>query len=251
MKTKSILLFSLSISLLSLLSLSFASCASGNKDGEKAKADYQQSLQDSIKAIQAEIESANQRLESLRDSIDQSLLNFTTVANPREVGSYIILTSAKKNYPLSATGIAVRLDESGVFQLIVALSGKPFNQIAVSAAGQSIESDVVPRDQGLNYQTDQLTTVMFSGRVTDSIAAFIASTPDQITLSYRQSREVKSIKLSPNDKELISRTFMLYKQRCQLSLLEHKIPLLHQKINLIRVHLDNKDLAPSDSTQSK
>ncbi|MGN0237816.1 MAG: hypothetical protein ACI4AK_07025 [Lepagella sp.] len=251
MKTKPILLCSLSFSLLFLLSLSFASCASGNKDGEKAKADYQQSLQDSIKSIQAEIESANQSLESLRDSINQSLLNFTTVANPREVGSYIILTSAQKRYPLSATGVAARLDESGVFQIIAALSGKAFNQIAVSADGQCIESDVVPRDQGLNYQTDQLTTVMFSGRVTDSIASLIASAPDQVTLSYRQAREVKSLKLSPADKEMISRTYQLYKQRCQLSLLEHKIPLLHQKINLIRVHLDNKEIAPSDSTQSK
>lgn len=227
--------------------LMLAGCVAKSNDGEKARADYAASLSDSIAAVQSEIDSCDSRISVLRDDVADRMADFTTVSNPREAGSYTILTSYKDKYPLRSTGLVARINDNGQFELIAALAGQPFDCIEVQAPEVTVSSATVPNDQALNYRTAALTTVLFTGPEADSIGEMISENElNPLTVVYMQGRPVKSVKLSDGEAKMISYTYMLYKRRQDLAHLERKVPMLHEKINLLRLHRD-KDNMQNDS----
>lgn len=220
--------------------LLLAGCAGRNHEGEKSKAEYDKSLSDSISAIKSEIDSCNEQISFLRDRVGEWLHDFTTVTNPREAAPYIIMTSAKNQYPLKSTGIIARLNDSYQFELIAALSGKHFDCINVVSGSNSISSEVVPNDQALNYRTESLTTVSFTGGKADSIGQLISDNElNPLTLNFLNGgKPVQSVKINNNEAKIISYTYILYKDNKEMKRLEHRVPMLHEKINLIRLHQD-------------
>lgn len=215
-----------------------AGCVSrNNSEGEKARADYASSLGDSIAAIEQQIDSCNSTIGVLRDKVAGWLPDFTTVSNPREAGSYVILTSYKNRYPLASTGLLARINDSGQFELVAALSGKAFESITVNGPSVTASSAVVPHDQALNYRTAALTTVSFTGAQADSIGQLIADNElNPLTVTYMQGRPVQSWRIPESDAKMISYTYMLYSSQRELNRLERRVPMLHEKINLLRAH---------------
>lgn len=217
------------------------SCASKTNDGEKARADYDRALSDSIEIVRQEIDSCNSQITVLRDQVNGWLPDFTTVSNPREAGSYMILTSFKDRYPLTATGLVARINDNSQLELVAALSGKPFDRIAVQGSSDTASSSIVPNDQALNYRTPSLTTVLFTGEEADAVCELIADNElNPLTVTYLQNeRPVQSWRLPADNARMISYTYMLYKNNRELHRLERRVPMLHEKINLLRVHKDH------------
>lgn len=221
-----------------------SSCGAKDNNSEKAKADYDKALSDSIESITQQIDSCDAQISVLRNKVGEWLRDFTTVDNPREAAPYMILTSSRGKYPLKSTGLIARINDSGQFELIAALSGKPFESISVVSGEDTATSDVVPNDQALNYRTDALTTVSFTGAKADSIGMLIADNElNPISVSFISSRPVGPIRLSAADAKMISYTYMFYKTNRDMQRLERMVPMLHEKINLIRLHKDRADLA--------
>ena len=213
------------------------SCVKRVDNSEKTRADYEKTLTDSIQRIKAEIDSCNDCIATLRDKVSERMNDFTTVANPREVGSYTIFTKFKTKYPLKSTGLVARIDENEKFELVAALSGKPFQQVSVQAASESAETGVVPNDQALNYRTASLTTVLFSGEKADSVGRLIADNElNPLTVVYLQDNPVSSAGLTGEAAEMISQTWLLYNDMAELHRLERRVPMLHERINLLRQH---------------
>jgi len=216
------------------------SCGRKPGDGEKARADYDRSLSDSIAVVEQEIDSCNSQIGIIRDRVNGWVCDFTTVSNPREAGSYMILTSFKNRYPLTSTGLVSRINDNNGFELVAALSGKAFDRITVQGSSASASSDVVPNDQALNYRTASLTTVMFTGAAADSIGSLVADNDqDPIIVTFvGASGPVQSWRLPEENAKMISYTYLLYNNSKELNRLERRVPMLHEKINLLRIHKD-------------
>lgn len=234
-------------SLLILVALA-AGCAKRADNAAEARADYSRSLSDSIAVIETQVDSCENQITELRDQVNGWLPDFTTVTNPREAGSYIILTSARKLYPLTGTGLVARINDSGQFELIAALASKPFDRISVNGPSVTASSETVPNDQALNYRTPALTTVLFSGERADSIGMLIADNElNPITVTYYQGGAVGSWKIPAENAKMISYTYLLYDTQRRLGKAERRLPMLREKINLLRAHRDKR--AEQDSAR--
>lgn len=213
---------------------------SGKKDNAgKTRADYAQSLQDSVTALKAEIDSCNSNIAMLRERQDVWLRDFTTVANEREAAPYMIYTPFKGKYPPASTSLMARLAENGQFELVAACSGKRFNSITVTAPSVSATSDVVPADQALNYMAGNLNVVMFTGTAADSIGHLIADNQlNDITVTFVNNSPVASWKMPLDYSKMIMATYELYASQRDMNAMERCIPMLSRKIDLLRQHID-------------
>lgn len=214
-------------------------CGGKNDKGEKARADYGLALQDSIEVMQQQIDSCNSNIARLNDETGAMLHDFTTVGNPREVGTYIIFSTFKDKYPLRSTGVVARVNDNGQFELVAALSGKRFDQIRVLAPDMALESEVVPNDQALNFRNQNLTTVLFTGSRADSIGALIADNAlNGLKVDYLQGGTVSTWTMPVENADMITATYRLYSNMKERARLERRVPMLHEKINLLRAHKD-------------
>lgn len=213
---------------------------SGKKDNaEKARADYARSLQDSVTALKAEIDSCNDNIAMLRKRQDVWLRDFTTVANEREAAPYMIYTPFKEKYPPASTSLMARLAENGQFELVAACSGKRFNSITVTAPSVSATSDIVPADQALNYMAGNLNVVMFTGTAADSIGHLIADNQlNDITVTFVNNGPVASWKMPLDYSKMIMATYELYASQRDMNAMERRIPMLSRKVDLLRQHID-------------
>lgn len=227
--------------LAALAALMCAGCVQRVDNSKETREGYERSLQDSIEIVKQEIDSCNSQISRLRDQNGVWLRDFSTVANPREVGSYIIYTPFKNKYPLRATGLMARINDSGQYELIATHSGAAFNQIEVSVPSVSISSEIVAQDQALNYRNEGLSTVTFTGEKADSIGKLIADNElNNIKVTYLQGRPVGSWNVPQDYAKMLSYTYLLYSGTSEMQKLERKVPMLHEKINLLRAHMENK-----------
>ncbi|MCM1369330.1 MAG: hypothetical protein NC204_03040 [Candidatus Amulumruptor caecigallinarius] len=217
-------------------------CARRNDSAKEQRENYSRALGDSIEIIKQEIDSCNSVIDSTGKRIAEMLGNFVTVANPREVGSYMIYAPMKNKYPAHSTALMSRINDSEQFELIATLSGKPFDMIRVFVAGASVYSGVVPHDQALNYRSNGITTVLFTGEKADSIGSIIAHhEDDRIIVSYLQGgATADEWILNADCAKMITLTYNLYSANRELNRLERRVPMLHEKINLLRAHLDRR-----------
>lgn len=196
--------------------------------------EWKASLADSVASLQQTVKLTEDSLATAYSTVDSMLSLFTFVDNPREVEGYTILKAARDHYPLTRTGLTARIAKSEAFELIAALSGGSFTSIAVSAGGKTVESATVGHDQGLNYRSGGLNTVLFTGAKADSIGRLVAaSAPDAITVSYIGSTR-RTIKMQPADAMIVTLTWKLAEARAEVSRLERTLPLLSRKIDLLR-----------------
>lgn len=194
-----------------------------------------QSLDDSVAQLSREVSDSEMRLDVLTVSVDSMLRSFSHVSNPREVEGYIILSSWRGRYPLTSTGIVARITESEGLELIAALSGGTFTHISVSCGGETVESDVVPHDQALNYRAGGLNTVAFFGQRADSVAEFIATDSNgNIELNYIENSVTGRLRISDDAKRMIAETWRLYSSRREMERLERTLPLLNARIATLR-----------------
>lgn len=215
------------------------SCSGGNDKQKKAEADYLRSMDDSIAVLNQEIDSCNSAIQSLRTSEDIWLHDFTTVSNPREAAPYIIYSAAKDKYPPKSTGLLARLADNGQFELIASLTGGTFDQIVVESSGESISSEVIPPDQALNYTAGGLNTVLFTGPSADSIGQLIADNDlSTIKLIFMKGKPVNSINIPQMERTMIMASYQFYAAQKEINRLERRIPMLANKIKILRVHKD-------------
>lgn len=214
-------------------------CTGQKDNAENARADYARSLQDSVTALKAEIDSCNDNIARLREQQDVWLRDFTTVANEREAAPYMIYTPFRGKYPPASTSLMARLAENGQFELVAACSGKRFNSITVTAPSVSATSDVVPADQALNYMAGNLNMVMFTGTAADSIGHLIADNQlNDITVTFVNNGPVASWKMPLDYSKMIMATYELYASQRDMNAMERRIPMLSRKIDLLRRHID-------------
>lgn len=242
--TKGILTFILLIGMLPILS---AGCSGNPKkeEGKKARAEWVASLDDSIKFCEWEIDSCKNNIQILHDKVGDMLKGFVAISNPREVEGYTIRNGWQNRYPLQSTGIIARITMDEGFELIAANTGKPFQQIEVRSGDKSCVSEIVPHDQGLNYRRGNLTTVLFSGEKADSIGMFISENSlNGVTLVFINNGPVSSMKIPHDNLNMIADTWMVYSTHKEVERLEREVPILHQKINVLRQTIEReKDAA--------
>lgn len=219
--------------------LSLTSCGGKKEDGAARREAYTNALDDSIAAVTAEIDSCTNGVKEMHDQAGKWLLDFTTVENPREVGSYIIYTPFRNRYPLTATGLVARVIDTGEFQLVAALSKGTFDRIEVSCGDITLSSETVPHDQALNYRTAGLNTVTFSGEKADSIGRFICDNElENIRVSYCGNGVAGSWTMPEDYKKMVMATWMFYNSSRSAKHLEQREAKLHEKLNLLRAHRD-------------
>lgn len=222
-----------------------------DEKSEKAKADYGRALSDSIAIIEQQIDSCKNEIKIHQDNADVWIRDFTTVGNPREVGTYIIYTPFVKLYPLTSTGLVARINDSEQFELVAALSGGVFDQISVVSGEDAAMSAVVPHDQALNYRNSGLNTVSFTGDEADAIGKLIFDNElNPITVQYLQGGKVASSWKVPLDYvKMLSYTYALYNSTREANRLNMRVSMLHEKVNLLRAHQDRiQNQQASDST---
>lgn len=214
-----------------------ASCGARTETGKEAQETYGHSLNDSIRAVEADIDSCREQITLLNDQIGAWMRDFTNVANPREAGGYLIKTDWKNRYPLTSTGIVARLNDNGQFELIAALKGGNFDCISVAGPTESASSDIVPNDQALNYRAAGLTTVLFTGPKADEIGRLISDNQlNPLTLDFLQGSRVSSWKIPADNAKMISYTYLLYDAQRNVARAQAKIPMLQEKIKILRIH---------------
>lgn len=231
------------IPLVALVALASVSCKRLKKPAaaeEREKFIY--SLNDSIAAYRQQIESSTEALTALQGEIGELIQDFEHVANPREVEGYYIYKGWKGRYPLKQTGLVARINESEGFEIIATLTGGLFNQISVTASGNSVTSAVVPHDQALNYRAGSLNTVCFYGAAADSIGSFIADNmPEKISVSYLNGKKTGSLLIPADEKEMIAATWQLYSSQKESHRIEKEIPMLSRRIDVCRRMLESAD----------
>lgn len=200
------------------------------------------SLNDSIAEYGRRLKAVNAELTDARAGVAELIGRFDYVNNPRQVEGYYILNGWKDRYPLHQTGLVARITEDERFDLIATLTGAVFNEVAVTADGQTVQSAVVPHDQALNYRAGNLNTVCFSGEKADSIGAFIGSVGDvKATVHYLNGSRTGSLVLPADEKDMIAATWQLYSRQKRLHSLEKEIPRLSGRIAACRRMLETKD----------
>lgn len=225
--------------LIGITALALASCGGKKTDDGARGREYGRMLGDSIAITQQEIDSCGSQIKILNENTATWLRDFTTVSNPREVGSYMIYTPFKDRYPLRSTGLVARINDTGKFELVAALSRGTFNQIEVRTGDMAIASEVVPNDQALNYRTDALTTVSFTGAKADSIGQLIADNAlNDVKVVFLENRIVVSWNMPADYRKMIMATWMLSSVSSEANRLERRVQMLHEKINILRTHKD-------------
>ncbi len=231
---KKILFFAL------LPALLLGACTGKKSDKAQAQDAYKASLKDSIEVAEHQIDSCKLAIVDITEFVDATMNNFTVVDNPREVEWYYILKSWTGKYPLQSTGLVARITKSEQLELIAALKGGTFDQIQLQSGVDSMESDVVPHDQALNYRREGLTTVMFNGAKADEVGAFIADNElNNLKLIFLEKGKVKGSWVLNNDtKKMVSVTWALANGMKNLNTTEMKMKLLSNKIDILRKHLE-------------
>ncbi len=224
--------------LLAVIGLTLAGC-SGVKKPEAAveRENWLLSLNDSIKLYQQQTEEVTANLSELKNRIGEVIVDFDYVSNPREVEGYYIFKGWKDRYPLTTTGLVARITEDERLELLATLSGATFNEIGVTAGGETRSSGVVPHDQALNYRTPEFNKVCFSGAKADSVAMLIAESPSS-EIIYLEGGKRKAVKLPADQQAMLAATWRLYALQKEAHGYEKELPRLAGKIAACRRMLD-------------
>lgn len=200
------------------------------------------SLNDSIAKYEKEKADVETLLQEARDKVGGIVGYFDYVNDPRQVEGYYIFTGWKDRYPMQKTALVARVTEDERFELIATLTGGQFNEIGVTAAGETVASEVVPHDQALNYRSGNLNTVCFYGTKADSVGQFISThSTDEITVVYLNGNKTGSLRLPSDEKQMVARTWELYAAQKNLHSLEKELPRLSGKIAACRRMIEKTD----------
>ena len=223
-----------------LPALLLGACTGKKTDRAAAQKVYKESLKDSIEVIEHQIDSCKLAMVDMTEFVDNTLNKFTVVENPREVEGYYILKDWAGKYPLQSTGLVARITKSEQLELIASLKGGTFDQIQVVSGVESMESDVVPNDQALNYRRDGLTTVMFSGAKADEIGSFIADNElNNLKLVFLENGKVRSSWVMPVETaKMATITWALSNGMKNLNKTEMNMKVLSQKVYILRKHIE-------------
>lgn len=236
MKIKKLIAFA------AIASILLPSCRVKTPQAVEERENWLLSLNDSIAKYEKERGEVELRLQEAREKVGQMIGDFDYVKNPRQVEGYYIFNGWKDRYPMLKTALVARVTEDERFELIATLTGAHFNEIGVTAAGETVSTNVVPHDQALNYRAGNLNTVCFADSAANSVGEFIAahSTGD-ITVAYLNGNRTGSLTLPSDEKQMISRTWELYAAQRNLHSLEKELPRLSGKIAACRRMLENSD----------
>lgn len=227
---------------LAIILLAGSSCSVKKTKSEEEREQWLYSLNDSIAAYKADIESATSALSASQTEVGEMIANFQHISNPREVEGYYIYNGWKNRYPLQQTGVVARITEDERFELIAVLKGSHFNHISISGAEGTATTDVVPHDQALNYRAGNLNTVCFYGNAADSVGMYISDNmPDILTVTFSDGSKSTSFKLPADEKEMIAATYQLYAAQKESHRLERTIPMLSRRIDSCRRMLEQLD----------
>lgn len=220
------------------------SCGNKNKKTEAAQEheEWLASLPDSIEFYTKEKQQAEEKIKLLHDSVSKMLPKFVFVDNQLHASGYTILRSWEMNYPLTATGIIARITAEEEFEIVAALDGSTFTSLeAITSDGKKAYSDTIKWDQALNYRVGTLNIVSFQGKANDQIAELIARAPNQVTVVFKNPSSAGSIRLTPETQHKFRETWLLYRTQKDVEQLEHTVPLLSRKIDILRNKIDSAE----------
>lgn len=206
------------------------------------------SLNDSIQIYEKQRSEIEHEITGAREKVGGLVGYFDYVSNPRHVEGFYIFEGWKNRYPLQKTALVARVTEDERFELIATLIGAHFNEIGVTAAGETVSSEVVPHDQAMNYRAGNLNTVYFSGEKAEEIGRLIANnSTEQITVTYLNGNRTGSLNLPSDEKQMIARTWELYSAQKNLHNYEKELPRLSGKISACRRILDAEESTTEDN----
>lgn len=201
---------------------------------------WEESLKDSVAALESRYDSIQKTLESRRDEVEELLPSFSRVDNPRYVDGFYIDSEWKDRYPLQQTGIVARILDDESIELVAACSGNRFTAIELSGDGWSRRTATVEPDQALNRTFGGLTTVAFSGPETDSIAMSLAGAPAPVTITYLGASP-KSASLTPAQARMLTLTARLWDGRRQVRQAEKELPATLKKLQILKTREPKAD----------
>lgn len=208
-------------------------------DAAAAHEAWVESLNDSVAATRAQIDTGLAEIDSLHQEVGRLLEGFDRVDDPRQVEPYTIARGWKEKYPLTSTGVIARLTEGEQLELIAVLKGGTFERLTVSSPDMGErETDAVPYDQALNYRAGGLNTVAFTGARADSVAQLIAeAAPGTVTVEYGKT----SAKLASDQQAMIAQTWKLYDAHRRAQRLERSLPILNEKVKILEARLTREE----------
>ena len=201
-----------------------------------------ESFRDSIEIFQRESNDIQIRLSDCNAKMASELDKFEYVSDPRQVTGYYILKGWNSKIPFTNTAIYARVNDGEKLELIATLRGKTFNKISVSDGATSVQSELVPHDQALNYRHSNFNTVCFSGLAADSVAEYIASHhSSRLELNFIEGDKKISFTLPTEQKEMLTETWKLFATQQEQKDLQKQLWILSRKIDTSRRMLENAD----------
>lgn len=193
------------------LCLAAASCGS---DGEKKEtkmtkaaqehAAMRASLKDSAALYKQRTESLLPKMEELQKEFETLNLQFEIDNRADYVEIYRVAKGWKGYDTMSGTGILARLLENGETEVVVSSAAGKFSSVALSGGGQSVATQPVKDNSGLNYTVGNVTRVTFIGADAKALCNFAdAHRNDALTLTFRGA-STSSIKLSKSQTDMLA-----------------------------------------------
>lgn len=223
--------------LFSLLAFSLFECSRIKETkAEKERAEWIAGFNDSIDYYQQRIKTIDSQLELVNSKINNQLLNFELISNPREVEGYYLLKGWKDKIPFTSTAVYARINLNEKLEVIATLSGETFNRIAVYDGPELFYSQIVPHDQAFNFRHQKYNTVYFDGGKADTIASLISQSHlENIELFYFEGdRKKKSFRIPENEKDMIYQTYSLFGLKKEASELQKELWISSKKIDTFR-----------------
>ncbi len=207
------------------------------------RARWEASLPDSLERAERQLDSLKTALEAMRGRVATLLDLCRCVENPAEVEKYYIPDLDGLRYPLTTTGLVGRMTASENLELVAVCQGASFDCLEVEVEGQRARTATVPADGALNYTAAGLTTVAFSGKEADSVAALIARYPDVAPrIRYiEKGKRVKEISLGNPERQSVVIVSHLCMARHDVLLGEKKVGILSRKIGVLRHRIEGEE----------
>ena len=226
------------------LLLGTAACSSGGGGSDSADRPvsayeaWRASLTDSVDSLQHLYDTYTVQTDSLFTRLSEVASGFEAVTDPVLVEKYRVC-KGWRGHDTWSPGIFARVLEDNTVEVVATAKGD-FSAITLSADGQSVTSQSVPRGD-LHATIAGLTRVAFN-RASDLVQFVAEHTASPITLRYGSG---SSLTLTEGQKQMLAATWALHSTQGKLNNLERQQSIVYNKLEMFRTEVS------ADSTKVK
>lgn len=222
------------------------SCGNTGKEPSEAAQKHSswiESLEDSVKNLQSEMERINAEIDMNKNRVDSLLPMFDVIDNPRYVEKYSVYKGWKNYDTGSKTGVLIRLCENATLEMIATWQGGFFDHVNLLAEGETVSTGVVPYDKALNYRIGSTNIVAFKGKEVNDICRLVSDNESaDVKMTFVGNKSQKTIVLTKTQKEMIAATFRLWNCSNEVNLGNMRLQLLAEKMKIFETHIQKSKI---------